>query len=416
MRRALGLVGLLSVLLLVGGCWLFAPPPAAPSVVSTPPVLRNVVFSQVDWFESDGTSVQVNSLYGLMRWTYDPDPDTTFYLNVHAALAADDAGSWVIQNLPLFAVDNDDFSAQRESVHVDLAEIGLVFDDALKLVFGIDVEQLYVAISVTADALDAFPDTTSELIDVGTVEYWASGNEDESPLPGPFVDPGRPRGVKVPGAPAKVNVTRDVRAVQETVSTCCAGAFARSIDWLNRTYELGMDKTAQQIYRDLIAAGVSKPNVDSSPARDEWIHLKNQYARAQTGDRIVTKVWDRGSDVSPVSGVTEETGDFLDWLKREIPTEDVELAYYYPGNAHIVTIVEAYTVGAKTFVKYRHDQPQGDDANGDEAVLHAEIYLKDGQYRFASDANIIYFAVSESVVSDEPCDDGTPGDPPCEGE
>ncbi|MCK5247495.1 hypothetical protein KAR02_11375, partial [Candidatus Bipolaricaulota bacterium] len=172
----------------------------------------------------------------------------------------------------------------------------------------------------------------------------------------------------------KVNVARDVKPVQEARATCCAGSFARSLDWLNRKYDLGIDRTAQQIYTDLIAAGVSRPNTDRTPARDEWVARKNQYARAQSGNRIVTKVWDRGTSVSPIPGVTEETGDFLEWLKGEIQTEDVELAYFYPGNAHIVTVLEVYTKDGDTYVKYRDDERQANDAQGDTAVKHAKIY------------------------------------------
>ncbi len=308
-----------------------------------PPELRNVVFAQVDWYESDGTAVQANSLYGIMSWTYDPDPTTTFYLNVKAALTLEDEESWVIQNLPLFAVDNDDASSRREATFFNLAELGLVFDSALELVFGIDVNQIYVLVTVSSEILAEFLDPIVNPVKVLSVEYWATGIPDESPEPGPFLDPGEPKGVKLDGVPVKVNVARDVKSVQEARAACCAGSFARSIDWLNRKHELSINRTAQQIYSDLIAAGVSRPNADRTPARDEWVGRKNQYAREKSGSRIVTKVWDRGNDVSPISGVVEETGDFVEWLKREIQTEDVELAYFYPGNAHIVTVLEVYT-------------------------------------------------------------------------
>lgn len=411
MRRATGTIGLLLVVLL-SGCFRLVSPPDVPPIDVLPPELRNVVFAQVDWYESDGTSVQANSLYGLMIWMYDPDLTTTFYLNVKAALSLESEARWVIQNLPLFAVDNDDTSARREATYFNLAELGLVFDTALKQVFGIDVSQLYVQISVSSEILETFPESNMDLVEVLPIEHWATGTSDESPEPGPFLDPGEPEGVKLDAKPVKVNVTRDVRSVQEANATCCAGAFARSIDWLNREHNLGIERTAQQIYSDLIAAGVSRPNTDRTPARDEWIARKNQYARTKSGNRIITKVWDRGNDVSPVPGVTEETGDFLVWLKKEIKTEDVELAYFYPGNAHIVTVLEVYTKEGDTYVKYRDDERQGNDAQGDTAIKHAKIYKKNDQYRFGSDRNIIYFAVSESVVAPAPGE----VDPPCEGE
>ncbi|MCK5587021.1 hypothetical protein KAJ02_13190 [Candidatus Bipolaricaulota bacterium] len=402
MRRTIGSIGLLVGLALLSGCFNQVVPPDIPPVIPSSLELRSVVFAQVDWYESDGTTVQANSLYGLMIWTYDPDPTTTFYLNVKASLTLEDEGGWVIQNLPLFAVDNDDMSARREATYLNLAELGLVFDTTLKLVFGIDVAHLYVLVTVSSEILDDFPDPVVDLVEVETVEYWATGLPDESPEPGPFLDPGEPEGVKLDAKPEKVNVARDVRSVQEGNAKCAAGSFARSLDWLNRKHELGIERTAQQIYADLITAGVSRPNVDRTPARDEWVAKKNQYARQQSGNRIVTKVWDRGADVSPIPGVEEETGDFLEWLKREIQTEDVEVAYFYPGNAHIVTVLEVYTKDGDTYVKYRDDERQGDDTKGDSAVKHAKIYKKDGQYHFGSDRNTIYFAVSESVVPPPP--------------
>lgn len=412
MRRAIGLIGLLASTILITSCWFLSPPPDTPPVVVTPPELRSVVFAQVDWHESDGTSVQANSLYGLMSWTYDPDPTTTFYLNVLATLAAEDEAVWIIKNLPLFAVDNDDPSARREAAYFSFGDFGIVFEAPLDLVLGIDVSELLVAVTVGPEVLESFPDVPVESVEVMAVDHWTTGSPDESPEPGPFLDPGEPEGINLDAAPVKVNVARDVRAVQEGNAKCCAGSFARSLDWLNRKHELGIERTAQQIYQDLIAAGVSRPNTDRTPARDEWIARKNSYALAKSGNKIVTKVWDRGTDVAPVAGVSEETGDFVEWLKREIRTEDVEVAYFYPGNAHIVTVLEVYTKDGDTYVKYRDDERQGNDAQGDTAVKHAKIYKKSNQYRFGSDRNTIYFAVSESVVA------GTPTEvpPPCEGE
>jgi len=399
MWRAIGLIGLLAAVLLAGGCWLFTtpdtPPPAA-----TSPELSTITFEQVDWFEADGTSVQANSLWCLMSWTYTPDPSTTFYLNVRAALPSGGEDAWVIRNLPLFPTATGDASPRREAAYISLADLGLLFDTPSELVIGIDVSQLVVSISVGAEALNAYEVSPGETVSVGTSEHRASGLEDESPLPGPFSDPGEPARIDVDGVPVPVNVARDVRGVQEGSAKCAAGAFARSLDWLNREHELGIQKTAQQIYQDLIRDGVSEPNTDGTPARDEWIARKNEYAREQSENRIVTVVWDRGTNVDPIENVTEENGDFAAWLQREIRTEDVEVAYYYPGNAHIVTVLQVYSRGGNLFVKYRDDERQDDNARGDTAVKHARIYKVGSEYRFGTDRNRIYFAVSESVVDD----------------
>ena len=101
MRRIASLIVFLLAGVFLGGCFNLAIPPNVLPIDFLPPELRNVVFSQLDWVESDGTAVQANSLYGLMSLTYDPDLATTSYLDVRAALTLEDEASWVIQNLPL---------------------------------------------------------------------------------------------------------------------------------------------------------------------------------------------------------------------------------------------------------------------------------------------------------------------------
>jgi len=400
MRRGILSVVLLGTVFFLGGCWLFTatPDPAPPT--ETLLELSAMTFAQVDWYEADGTSVQADSLWCLMSWSYTPDLQTTFYLNVRASLTADDPGAWVVRNLPLFAVPDGNASPQREAAYINLGDVGLVFDTPAELVTGIDVDQLYVSFSVGSEILNEYSGDPADAVAVGTAEHRASGLEDESPLSGPFTDPGEPEPLHVDGVPTSVNAPRDVRGVQEGTARCAAGAFARSLDWLNREHELGIQKTAQQIYQDLVRAGVSEPNEDGTPARDEWIARKNELARRQTGNRIVTKVWDRGTNIDPIENVTEQNGDFAEWLQREIRTEDVEIAYYYPGNAHIVTILQVYTRGGSLFVKYRDDERQDDNTHGDTAVKHARIYKVGDEYRFGTDRNRIYFAVSESVTDD----------------
>ncbi|MBI4744571.1 MAG: hypothetical protein HY776_07115 [Actinobacteria bacterium] len=141
------------------------------------------------------------------------------------------------------------------------------------------------------------------------------------------------------------------------------------------------------------------PGPFTDPGRPVGIKIDGPVKK-KTEDRVVTKVWDRGTDVDPITGVVEENGDFLTWLKKEIKTEDVEVAYFYPGNAHIVTITELYTKNGETWVKYRDDEnqsnPENDPKPGDSGIKNAKIYQKNGQYHFGSDSNTIYFAVSES--------------------
>ncbi|MGD8501076.1 MAG: Ig-like domain-containing protein, partial [Phycisphaerales bacterium] len=355
--------------------------------------IGNVEFHQINWYDPHGVLVQENSLWGRMSFSYYPG-DTTSYLNLTLANSLGGAEAWVVQNLPLFAVDNGDYSRRGEAVDINLAELGMLQGQDWPAVYW----KLSVDRSIRTEALTE-PNIFGAVEDL---DRFACDSMDETPDPGPFTDAGTPKGIKLDKAPAKESKSRDVRGVQEDDAKWCAGSFARSIDWLNREHKLGIGRSAQQIYRDLIAAGVSKPNDDGSTARDEWIALKNTYARQKTGNKIVTKVWDPGGMVDPVTGVTEVNGDFVTWLKNELKHgEDVELAYYYPGNAHIVTVLEVYTEDGDTYVKYRDDEHQGDNSKGDKKVKHKKIYKKSGKYHFGADSNTIYFAVSQSPDKDQ---------------
>jgi hypothetical protein len=358
--------------------------------VSAQPSITNITFSQLDWFRPNGSLAQDDSLYGQMSWSYDPDPTTTYYLNVNVSLTSGGPASWTIQNLPLFAVDNDDFSTRSEGTYFNLAELGLSA--------GTDLSEIYYNVTVDSTIHTTDPGAALTFAAVETLECLATDVPNRIPYSDIF-DPGEPVGVKLDAAPVKENKDRDVRAVQEGIGKCLAGSFARSIDWLNREHKLGMKKDAQKIYDDLIKKKVSS----TTTTLEDDIKAKDKYAKEQTGNKIITKIWDSGNEVDAIPGVKEEKGDFAEWLKKEIKTEDVEVAYRYPGNAHIVTVVGVYTKDGDLWVKYRDDRGQGDPDKGDgkggaeyPAVKHAKVYKEDGKYHFGSDKKTIYFAVSES--------------------
>jgi len=296
--------------------------------------------------------------------------------------------------VPLFPVDNDDYSTRREAVDINLEELGIAT--------GQNLPEVYGRLSVDDSILTEPPTGPETLFGVGDLDRFASYPIGGVPDPGPFTDPGVPVGVKLDktavGAAVQKSKSRDVKAVQEDRKKCFAGSCTRSIDWLNRAHGLGIGKDAQGIYDDLIAAGVSKPNGRASTAHKEWLAAKNTYARQKTNNKIVTKVWDPRAAVDGIQGVTETSGDFETWLKNEVKHgEMVELAFYWARGAHIVTVVELFTWGDDTYVKYRDDEKQGDNTKGDTHVKHGAVYEKDGKLHFISDLYIVYFAISESA-------------------
>ncbi len=355
---------------------------------------------QVDWYDQGGGLAAPNSIWGRFGVEYTPDPSQTYYLNLSLGNSPTSPPYWAVQNAPLFFVDNGDFSIRTEMVELDLRGVGISP--------GMDWSSTYWGISI-----DTLPDLSAPSLgnvpaSVFDFSWRAWDSPDELMPPGGlFTDPGIPLGVAGGVLQALSLATRRVmNGVQEHVNHCFAGSTARSLDWLNRTHNLNMGRTAQQMYDDLRAAGVSQPNADRTKARERWIRQKNAYARERSNNMIITKVWDSGGWLDPIPGITEEGGDFLTWLEREWRRgEDIELIYNWDNGGHIVTLVNLYKQGGKTFAEYRDDEEQGDDTKGDglggaryPAVKKREIF-KDGDiYRFGSRSNRISWAVSESLV------------------
>jgi len=386
------LIFLLTMLFAFSGCELFKEEEEEPT--APPPVPVNVEVYQLDWYDDDGNLIMANSLWGYIRWTYLPDRTKTYYLNL-ALLKKDNTNTaWIIQNLPLFAVTNTDITEINEGAYFNIGDMDVLAGENL-------VETAY-GLTVTDYVVSAGPYPTNNSVMVDVLKWYPTNSPDECPIPDPFEGPGTPNNIQISFPAFEVIGLREIKWVQEARAKCCAGAMARSIDWLNRKHKLGMTKSAQQIYHDLIGADVSKPNDDSTTARDEWIERKNNYCNEMTNNKIETKIWESSpNQVDSTEGVSQVTGDFIEWFLSEINSgEDVEIAYYYPENSHIVTVGQVFKSNGELYVKYRDDEWQGDNMRGDRDLKPAKIYLKDGKYRFGSDRNIIYFAVSESVKED----------------
>ena len=251
-------------------------------------------FYQIDWFQTGGVPAQLNSLWGRVTVQYPPPPQTQ-YLNI--VLSVNPVSPvWVVQNYPLRLNDNCNPATRLEAVDFDLSLLGFVA--------GQNVTSLFMNAQVTP-----FPVAFYSGPPVQTAFFlnWIDRGYDqliECPVPGPFVDAGSPEGHRAGAAPAAApRPVRDMNGVQEADSKCCAGSMARSLDWLNRKNSLGFNRTAQQIYDDLVAAGVSVPVAGLSKSREKWIQAKDQYAKQKSGNQITTSVWDGGGFVDPIPGI-----------------------------------------------------------------------------------------------------------------
>ena len=371
-----------TVLALLTLCSLAAAPAAQGQATAS-----NFAFGQLDWYDESGTLTISNSSWGFVSFDLAGDAAQIYYLNVVAE--AGSAEAWIVQNLPIFP----------QTINEPVTSEGADFDiTLLGLSDGTDLSSLQYRFSVTPVVL-ALP-LVGPMVGAVVADRvrLAFGTELGVGVPLVAANIGAPVGVRVRQGVTDVIQHRDVQGVQEDNSFCLYGSFARSIDWLNRTYKLGSNKTAQQIYDDIVKAAV--PIGAGSYAKN--VAKKDSILKRLDGTSA-TKILDLKNAIGPVSGVAEETGkDLLEWLRRELPTEDVELQYVGANVNHIVTLTGLYKSGDTTYVKYRDDEHQGDNTKGDAAEKHASL-IKDanGDYVFRRKEGgafgTVRVAISESV-------------------
>jgi len=352
----------------------------------------DIVFEQLDWYDSDGTLVLKDSIWGFMEFEYQPDVENTYYLNV---VASSNEGSsepgWVIQNMPLFPWST---STVRFGADVNLEEIGIYS--------GMDLKNIELIIKVGSTILTSKPDNPSKVYVVRDSVRNAWNDIGSPDMSAPFTNPGKPDGVKNADKEKAKPAPRDVKPVQEDKNKCFPGSVARSLDWLNRKHKLGIQKDAKKFY-DELKEKVKNPQGTNVKENETWkINKKNEYAKQVSNNKIVTKVYDAIDYVDPINGVDEKTPNdetLFEFLKREWATEDIELAFFSTSVSHIVTIVGVYeTKDGKFKVKYRDDENQSNPNDGDSSIKEAEITkLPNGRYTFKSSSFQVWYVLSESV-------------------
>ena len=361
---------------------------AVPRTLPAAPILSDIRLGQFDFRTSDGVLRAPNSVWGYLEFLHVPDPTSTYFLNVTAAQSGPPT-AWVVQNMPLFSAALN--GTERLAVDINLEDIGIAN--------GTDLSTMSLQFSLDSTVRGSAPTGGGNVFAVEDMLYF-SYDDVAAPEPGiASNDPGKPEGVKNQTAPASVTADRDIRALQEEALRCFPGSVARSLDWLNRTHTLGFP-SQDQIYKDV------RDKVAGHVEKDK-IRLKAEYARQK---RVKTKIHDTaGFFAGGIPGVPRTAPadeSLLDWLKREIKTEDIEFAYYweekngekFESKAHIITVVRMYiTADGKVMVRFRDDETQGDDTKGDTAIKERALYLKDGVWRFGSDDDKVYYAMSESV-------------------
>ncbi|MCE9557379.1 MAG: PEP-CTERM sorting domain-containing protein [Armatimonadetes bacterium] len=352
--------------------------------------ISQVSLDQLDWFGPDGSLAAGNSTWGQISLDYSAT-STPQYLNLFLSSGS---GSPVlaIQNMPL--IQEIELGNQiSESVNFDLGTLGFTT--------GQDVSNLSMGYSLTPGPVNAIAPTMNP-IGVGSRDRRAWDQVGEST--GVFAGIGTSIGLVggFTNGILELLKARKMDSVQEADNHCFAGATARSLGWLNRQGNFNHNRTSQQIYDDLVTAGVSQPNADGTKAREKWIKKKNDYARGMSGNSIATSSWDAGGNLDPVPGVPEAGGDFKTWLKAQFAQKkDIEIVYNFAGGGHIVTLVGLYEQNGECIALYADDEDQGNPNMGD-GLMGSKIkrtkIIKDGNtYRWGSNANTITWALSEAV-------------------
>lgn len=351
--------------------------------------VSDLVFEQLSWFDDAGTVLFPHSSWGTLAMTLHPDPSAFHYLNVVAS--AGSAPAWVVQNWPIFPALL--LAEDRQQVDFSIRELGIAPGTPLSALDALVTVDLLPRGTAPTGAPSAFG-VASALSTVCGCTCTAGA---------PPADVGEPAGHKARGAAEGALREHAIPPVQQDVytvsgGTCMAAAFARSLSWLNTEYRLGSRRTAQQIHDDFVATGGGR-----AATRTEVLANKVRWAGDEYGGRIVTKVIDLRDVIGAIPGVREAPAatDLVEWLKTELATEDVEVAYA----GHMVTLASIFTQDGKTYVKYRTDEHPTDRTKGDGAMRTAQIEKVGDRYVFRPDrdvsntlwANVLY-GVSESVV------------------
>ena len=354
------------------------------------PLFTSISFSQITWLESPGAPLQTNSAWGVLSFAYKPAPKTWF-LNANVKLPGGRNEHWFLRNLPLSGEKNPT-RTRREAVFLDLRRLGL--GD------GMDWTSVQAAFSMHTAPLNKAPSmTTSSVLPVGERNVLLDNTLLSSTVE-PF-DPGVPRPILITRIPRYEFNLRVSRPVQEERGHGVAGAFARSLDWLNQIHKWDPGLDAQDIYEELKLLGVSTHGDDNGNGSkfDEWIQAKDAYSILLSEGEIETTLWDGADIFPPIDGVKEEDQqDFMTWYKKTPDDADIELVVRAGNNTVVMMLTECFIEGGRTYVRFRGDDKPDDPSSGDEEDKVAEIFKgADGSWYFLSNKWKIVGAFAEAV-------------------
>ena len=278
--------------------------------------------------------------------------------------------AWIVRNMPILPSSYG--VCDNQAVFFDITSLGISP--------GTQLSSMNVVVTVASSPQVSQPTGDLTGVSVSTLQRRSTGGVGFS-LPS---DPGSPKFFNPNSPPTDIIHHQNVPAVQEGINCCLPGSLARSIKWLDTEYDLAglaPAMTAQLVYDNLITLQVGAPFYDAATnTYTDMIRNKANYLH-NLDSRALTKILDLSNSIGPIPGVPEDnTTDFVTWLYRELPKNDVELHY----DDHIVTVTGIFKLGDNVILQYRDDEFQGNPNNGDTAEKMGRLFNMGGlnQYNF----------------------------------
>jgi hypothetical protein len=341
--------------------------------------INQLNIAQYDRYDAEGKLVFANSALAEVNFTAPRlEIKQAHYLNLFAKTVSGDKEVWLTENYPVLPGQNI-LRAICISVSVDLRLINLKpGEKAHEITYAYTLTSSPVKMAkARGDAFSARQYDSglgSRQIGAPLSEWKTVKVAHKKLINGSsafFKEDGPPTVSGMSDAVAKEIYHEDMPDVEEGINQCLPGSFARSIAWLNQQNNLGLNKTAQEIFDDLVDI------FDDCPGND-WnsymcrIDKKRQYL----------------DNIAPGSTTTSSLpSNICGYLDNQMGSCDVELDFGWPnGGAHIVT-VSGYVEGADgcCYIYYRDDSEQGQPGGACEKftrVCNGYIdYYSNGQWQ-----------------------------------
>lgn len=351
-----------------------------------------VNFNQVDFYQ-DGVLSTPNSEWGEFNVSYDQGSSLQ-WINVVADPGTPNA-RWIVQNNPLLPSSMTGTSLFNGTSYFDLG-----------VSRGTDISALNIGYIVSSTPASSIPTSfnATESASVGTSQNVINnGAADGSTTLGSPSNGNLNWGVSYLGVTAHWQM--NMPNVAQKKNYCVPGAAANSLQWLNKSHNLGITQTVTETMNDLagkmgttttvgtydtnFVAG--KLNYISSNKLPLEVHYVGGGATLQKGDY---------TDPTSKTVARNDGAVTWDWIQKEkMKGQDIELW----SKGHVVVMEGFISWDNIHLIAYRDDPYQhGVNTTADElaklASRHVWTYYIDGDTNLGNGKAKLHLAVAESAV------------------